>query len=98
MVGFPVIESAVDESISTKYTCLQIFSGGPLLSDASIQFYTLDGSAKGRGYVGIHCKEMPASPHNYCIAYHVPELPLTNILLMLIILCYLHMSQNIMVD
>ena len=49
VVGFPVIESAVDESISTKYTCLQIFSGGPLLSDASIQFYTLDGSAKGEG-------------------------------------------------
>ena len=47
MVGFQVTESAVNESVSIKFTCIEIISGGPLPHDAEILFYTQDGSAEG---------------------------------------------------
>ena len=47
VVGFQVTESEVSEAVSRKFTCVEIISGGPLLADAEITFYTQDGSAVG---------------------------------------------------
>ena len=47
VVGFQVIESTIDESVANKFTCIEILSGGPLVFDAVIQFYTQDGTAVG---------------------------------------------------
>ena len=41
-------ETTVDESIGRKFACVEILSGGPLQSDASILFTTKDGSAVGQ--------------------------------------------------
>ena len=48
VVGFQVIYSVVDEAVGNKFTCLEIFSGGPLDNNASVLFYTRDGSAVGK--------------------------------------------------
>ena len=48
VVGFQVTESLVNESIANKFTCLEIFSGGPLLFDSDVMFYTQDGTAVGK--------------------------------------------------
>ena len=48
VVGLQVVVSTVNESIGDKFTCVEIISGGPLLSDADILFYTQDGTAKGK--------------------------------------------------
>ena len=47
VVGFQVIESSVNESVGNKFTCIEIMSGGPLLLDSEILFYTQDGTATG---------------------------------------------------
>ena len=54
VVGFQVIKSAVNESVANKFTCIVIFSGGPLPFDASIRFYTQDGTAEGKMCIN-HC-------------------------------------------
>lgn len=51
VVGFQVIYSVVDEAVGNKFTCLEIFSGGPLNNNASVLFYTRDGSAVGKYYI-----------------------------------------------
>ena len=40
-------ETTIDESIGRKFACVEILSGGPLQSDASIAFTTQDGTAIG---------------------------------------------------
>ena len=47
VVGFQVIESTVNESVASKFTCIEIMSGGPLMNDAEIRFYTRDDTAVG---------------------------------------------------
>ena len=47
VVGFQVIESTVNESVASKFTCIEVMSGGPLMSDAVIRFYTRDDTAVG---------------------------------------------------
>ena len=48
VVGFQVIESAVDESVGNKFTCIEIISGGPLMFDSVIRFFTVDDTAVGK--------------------------------------------------
>lgn len=55
VVGFQVLESTVNESITNFSFCVEIISGGPLPSDADILFYTQDSTAEGMNvlsYVG----------------------------------------------
>ena len=47
VVGLQVAESVVNETVDNKFTCIEIISGGPLRFDATITFYTQDGSATG---------------------------------------------------
>ena len=54
-VGFQVIESTVNESVARKFACVEILSGGPLPSEAVIEFYTRDGSAVGKCTIIILC-------------------------------------------
>ena len=50
VVGFQVIESTVNESVANKFTCIEIISGGPLMFDSQIRFYTQDGTAVGKNF------------------------------------------------